>query len=102
MTNSGYYRHPTIHGDTVVFVSEDDLWAVPVGGGVARRLTANLGAISSPYFSPDGKLIAFTGRDEGHSEVYCMDAKGGPAARLTYLGVSTNVIGWTYDGAQIL
>ena len=102
MAISGYYRHPTIHGDTVVFVSEDDLWAVPTEGGVARRLTANLGAISSPYFSPDGKLIAYTGRDEGHSEVYCMDAEGGPATRLTYLGVSTNVIGWTPDGASIL
>ena len=102
MATSGYYRHPAIHGDTVVFVSEDDLWAVPAGGGIARRLTANLGAISSPYFSPDGKLIAYTGRDEGHSEVYCMDAAGGPARRLTYLGVSTRVIGWTPDGSSIL
>src|SRR5580700_3333187 len=102
MASSGYYRHPTIHSNTVVFVSEDDLWAVPLEGGIARRLTANLGAISSPYFSPNGKLIAYTGRDEGHTEVYCMDADGGPAKRLTYLGVSTNVIGWTPDGTGIL
>ena len=25
---SGYYRWPAIHRDTVVFVSEDDLWTV--------------------------------------------------------------------------
>jgi len=42
----GYYRFPTIHNDRVVFVAEDDLWQVPATGGVARRLTANLGAVS--------------------------------------------------------
>ena len=44
----GYYRHPTIHGETVVFVSEDDLWAVDANGGVARRLTANNGDVAFP------------------------------------------------------
>lgn len=102
MATSGYYRFPTIHKDTVVFVSEDDLWAVPAEGGIARRLTANLAMISSPFFSPDGSLLAFTGREEGHSEVYCMEAQGGPPKRLTYLGVSTNVMGWTPDGGSIL
>ena len=74
MALSGYYRFPTIQGDTIVFVSEDDLWAVPADGGVARRLTANLGAVSFPQLSPDGKTIAFTGRDEGHNEIYTMPA----------------------------
>jgi len=75
----GYYRFPTLHSDRLVFVSEDDLWAVPTAGGVARRLTANLGAVSAPFFSPDGATLAFTGREEGHAEVYVMDAEGGPA-----------------------
>jgi len=26
----GYYRFPTIYNDKVVFVSEDDLWLVPL------------------------------------------------------------------------
>ena len=58
---SGYYRHPTVSGDTVVFVCEDDLWAVDVAGGRARRLTANPGRITFPSFSPDGKSLLFTG-----------------------------------------
>jgi tricorn protease len=85
-----------------VFVSEDDLWAVPATGGIARRLTANLGAVSAPFFSPDGKTLAFTGREEGHPEVYVMDAEGGPVRRLTFLGAATTVIGWTPGGDRIL
>jgi tricorn protease len=98
----GYYRFPTLHSDRLVFVSEDDLWAVPAAGGVARRLTANLGAVSAPFFSPDGATLAFTGREEGHPEVYVMSSEGGPARRLTYLGAATTVIGWTPGGDRIL
>ncbi|MGD9001842.1 MAG: peptidase, partial [Anaerolineae bacterium] len=93
----GYYRFPTIHDDRIVFVAEDDLWEVPVTGGVARRLTANLGAVSHPFFSPDGQWLAFVGREEGHAEVYVMPAPGGPAKRLTFLGSDAAVVGWHED-----
>lgn len=93
---------PTIHGDTVVFVCEDDLWRVSAGGGTAVRLTTNLGEVSRPYLSPDGKNIAFTGREEGASEVYCMPAEGGVEKRLTYLGTGLQVAGWTPDGSSIV
>ncbi|HZP82830.1 MAG TPA: S41 family peptidase [Chthonomonadaceae bacterium] len=102
MATSGYYRFPAIYKDTLVFTSEDDLWTVPAAGGVARRLTANLGTISHPFFSPDGATLAFTGREEGHNEVYVMPAEGGPVRRVTYLGVNSIVLGWTLDGSQIL
>ncbi len=46
--SSGYYLLPTISGDTVVFVSEDDLWSVPAQGGIARRLTSNLSLATRP------------------------------------------------------
>lgn len=91
---SGYYRWPTIHGDTVVFVCEDDLWTVPAGGGPARRLTAGRGETSHPALSADGKLLAFTGREEGHAEVYVMPAGGGEARRVTHLGGDSFVVGW--------
>jgi tricorn protease len=98
MATDGYYRYPTIHKNNVVFVGEDDLWQVSARGGVARRLTANLGMTSHPAFSPNGKLLAFIGREEGEAEVYVMPAEGGPATRLTFLGSSTTVLGWTPDG----
>jgi tricorn protease len=99
---SGYYRHPTIHGDAIVFVCEDDLWSVPKDGGLARRLTANPGAASFPLFSPDGSRVAFSARDEGPTEAYVMDAEGGESTRLTWLGQTAHVAGWRPDGSSVL
>ncbi len=98
----GYYRFPTIHGERIAFVSEDDLWEVPVMGGVARRLTANLGSVTYPFYSPDGAWLAFVGREEGNTEVYIMPAEGGEARRLTYLSSDCRVLGWSRDGRHIL
>ncbi len=102
MTVKGYYRHPTINRDQVVFVAEDDLWTVTVEGGDAHRLTANPGMEAFPGFSPDGKTIAFVGRDEGQLDVYAMPAAGGVARRLTYFGADTRVVGWRKDGSAVI
>jgi len=98
MTDRGYLRYPSLHDDTIVFVSDDDLWRVPLAGGIARRLTAGLSEPATPCLSPDGQWIAFVGRDEQHPEVYLMSAEGGPARRMTWLGPNVMVRGWTPDG----
>lgn len=94
----GYYRYPAVHENTLVFVSEEDLWQVPLTGGVPRRLTTGLGSVTHPMFSPDGKWIAFAGTEEGSCEVYVMPSEGGQAERLTYLGDQVQVVNWTKDG----
>ncbi|MBM3286480.1 MAG: peptidase [Candidatus Eisenbacteria bacterium] len=101
-SQTGYYRHPTIHGDAVVFVCEDDLWTVSSEGGIARRLTSNPGSVSFPTLSPDGSKIAFTGKDEGPLDVYVVDLDGGPARRLTWLGGYTYPVGWSPDGSEVI
>ncbi|MEM8734546.1 MAG: protease, partial [Planctomycetota bacterium] len=84
----GYYRSPTIHGKTVIFTSEGDLWRVPLKGGVARRLTSHLEVETNAEFSPDGKTIAFTASYEGPAEIYTMPANGGRPKRVTWEGYS--------------
>lgn len=93
-----YLRQPTIQGDTVVFVADDDLWRVGADGGTAWRLTAGLGEPATPSLSPCGQWLAYIGRDEQHGEVFLMPAAGGPARRLTWLGSDAAVRGWTPDG----
>src|SRR5947209_16965945 len=102
MLSQGYVRFPHLHGTCLVFVSEDDLWLLEVEGGRAERLTAGVGEVSSPRFSPDGKYLAFVGREEGPSEVYVMPASGGSAKRLTFEGGDCRVVGWTPNGEEIL
>ena len=55
-------RRPDIHGGTIVFAWQGDLWSVPAEGGLARRLTVHVGIEDHPKFSPDGTMIAITGR----------------------------------------
>src|SRR4051812_29199599 len=98
MAEGGYYRFPAIHQNTIVFVSEDDLWSVAASGGVARRLTSGLGSATNPAISADGKWIAFSGREEGPPEVFVMPAEGGQPRRITFVGAGASVAGWTPDG----
>jgi len=98
MSDHGYLRQPSICGDAIVFVCDDDLWRADAAGGVARRLTAGLGEPATPVLSADGKWIAYVGRDEQHPEVFLMPAEGGPARRMTWLGPDVMVRGFTPEG----
>jgi tricorn protease len=95
-------QHPTLSATEIAFVYGGDLWSVPRAGGVARRLTAGIGTVSRPAFSPDGSEIAFTGNYNGNSDVYIVPAGGGQPKRLTYHPAPDQVMGWTRDGKQVL
>ena len=100
-TRPGYYRYPAIHGDTIIFSAEGDLWKVDVKGGVAARLTSDPGEESHAAISPDGRTVAFTAQYEGPSDVYIMSIDGGLPKRLTWDG-NALVAGWTPDGRVLV
>jgi len=94
----GYYRFPAIHGETIVFTAEGDLWRVSTKGGLAQRLTSHPGTEALAAISPDGATVAFTAEYEGAMEVYTMPLDGGLPARQTSYGEVARVAGWTPDG----
>lgn len=94
----GYYRFPAIHGETVVFTAEGDLWKVPIEGGVARRLTTHLSEETDAAISADGATLAFTARYEGSAELYTMPITGGIPTRHTYESDASMAVGWTPRG----
>jgi tricorn protease len=97
----GYYSDPSLHGDTIVFTSEGDLWSVNVHGGAARRLTSGQGTEHKAAISPDGKTVAFLADYEGPSEVYTMPVEGGLPQRRTWDG-NSQPEGWAPDGRLLV
>jgi tricorn protease len=107
-------RFPTTNGSEIVFTYAGDLYKAPVEGGEAKRLTSHVGYEMFPRFSPDGKMIAFTGQYDGNTEVYTIPAEGGEPLRLTYtatnsrddlgdrMGPNNIVMCWTADGDRIV
>ncbi len=91
----GYLSQPALSDTRLYFISEEDLWMVPLTGEKrAVRLTSGQGPIASPKVSPDGKTIAIASEEEGHCEVYLIPAEGGELRRLTFLGGWSYPIGW--------
>ena len=100
-TRPGYYRFPAIHGDTIIFTAEGDLWSVSAQGGVAHRLTSDVGMEDDAAISPDGKMVAFSAQYEGPTDAYVMPIEGGIPKRLTWDGDAA-VEGWTPDGTVLV
>ncbi len=102
MAEPSYLRFPSIQGDLLAFIADDDVWLAPSGGGVARRLTADHAPASFARISPDGQWVAYASRRDGPPELFVVATAGEDVRRLTYLSDDgTRPIGWTPDG-QIL
>ena len=107
-------RFPAIHGSQIVFTYSGDLYSVPSTGGVARKLTNDIGFEMFPRFSHDGKWIAFTGQYDGNTEVFLIPSTGGVPKRLTYtatlgrddvsdrMGPNNLVMAWMHDNKHIV
>ncbi len=91
----------TPDGQTVIFSFEGDLWRASVKDGAATRLTAMQGYENNAKVSPDGKWIAFTGRQYNNSDVYIMPTSGGEVKQLTFHGSSDEVNSWSWDSKHI-
>ena len=88
-----YKMSPAIFGETLYFVTDDDLWSVSIRGGIAKRLSHSKGHPAHPMISPNGKYIAYTSNESGPREIYLMESNGGNQKRLTFLG-DCRLIGW--------
>jgi len=99
-------RFPAIHGNQIVFSYAGDLYSVEKSGGIARKLTSDIGYEMFARFSPDGSKIAFTGQYDGNTEVFSIPSKGGVPKRCTFtatlsrddisdrMGPNNIVMGW--------
>jgi len=97
----GFYRYPALHGETIVFAAEGDLWRVTTSGGIAQRLTTHPSEETDPVISPEGSVLAFTARYEGPAELYTMPLACGLPVRRTYEAEPSVATAWTPDGRLV-
>ena len=125
----GYFQSPSIHNNTLVFISEGDLYLTQIPSSTATdnkddgpiaplpsvKLTTTVGNVLTPHINPVYPyLVAYTGTYTGTREAYLLDlrptsARGfgpaGPAMRLTYFdgvyGVE-RIVGWDDDGTSLV
>ena len=95
-------RQPDINNSQIVFCYGSDVWLANINGTNVKRLTSTAAVEKDPYFSPDGKWIAFTSNRFGSDAVYVVSVEGGDATRLTWHPNGAQVRGWTNDGKHIL
>jgi tricorn protease len=97
----GYFRFPAVHGETLVFTAEGDLWTAPLAGGQARRLTTHAGQETQAAISRDGTQVAFVAQYDGDGDVYAMPLAGGAPTRLSFDGWRAQVHGWSPRGEVV-
>jgi Tol biopolymer transport system component len=123
----GYDAEATIAPDGLIsFTSvrdgDMDIYSMKADGSNVKRLTHRHGPDGGPFFSWDGKLIAFRGRPlqpgpemddymallkEGlwrptKLELYVMDRDGGNVRQLTTLGAASFAPSWHPDGKRLV
>ena len=101
-TDTRFLGRPAITAGRIAFAFADDIWTARPDGTDVKRLTSHPGVETNPFFSPDGKTIAFTGEYDGNIDVFVVPAEGGVPKRLTYHPAPDVTRGWTPDGSAVL
>lgn len=70
-------------------------------GSTARQLTRGTHDARSPAFSPDGKTIAYEGREGERSDIYVVPVEGGTPTRITTSG-DCHAPRWSPDSKRLL
>lgn len=94
-------RGPSLSSEFVAFLHGDDIWIAPRSGGAARRLTTGGTARGGPFFSPDGRLVAYAAVAGASTDIFVVPVEGGTPRRITWHPDAEAITGWSRDGREV-
>lgn len=78
------------------------IWTVPLAGGVPRQITHDGEHNQRPRWSPDSKRLAYISDRSGSSQIWLMDPDGGNAKQVTSLSTEADGVLFASDGKNLL
>jgi tricorn protease len=94
---------PTLVGERLVFVCDDDLWSARLDADEPpRRLTTGRTPAQRPLLDPSGRWVVYTAAEEGSTDLYVVPVTGGPVRRLTWIGGQPLAYAFSADGEDVV
>src|SRR5690349_3535812 len=78
------------------------VWIVPLSGGVPRQITTEGEANQRPRWSPDSRRIAYISDRSGPSQIWTMDAESANPKQVSNLSTEGDGVLYLPDGKNLL
>ena len=82
--------------------SETRIWMASTTDDTVLPMTGEGSSAGNPQWSPDGRYLSFTAsRNDGESQVWALDRRGGEAVQLTHVEQGVSDYAWSPDGSRL-
>ncbi|MYG97551.1 MAG: S9 family peptidase, partial [Gammaproteobacteria bacterium] len=82
--------------------SETRIWMASTADDTVLPMSGPGSSASSPQWSPDGRFLSFlASRNEGPTQVWALDRRGGEARQLTHVEQGVNDFAWSPDASRL-
>ena len=83
--------------------SETRIWMASTVDDTVLPMTGEGASANNPQWSPDGRFLAFlASRNEGETQVWALDRRGGEARQLSHVEQGIDDFAWSPDGSQLV
>ncbi len=82
--------------------SETRIWMASTTDDTVLPMTGEGSSAGNPQWSPDGRYLSFTAsRNDGESQVWALDRRGGEAVQLTHVEQGVSDYAWSPDSSRL-